>query len=46
MGYVKDNAYKPPIPQNVRELQDRIRAAMQTIDVNMLKRVWQERLPY
>ena len=31
-GYVKDNAYKPPLPQNVRELQDRIPAAVQTID--------------
>ena len=41
-GYVKDNAYKPPLPQNVRELQDRIRAAVQTIDGNMLKRVWQK----
>ena len=41
-GYVKDNAYKLPLPQNVRELQDRIRAAVQTIDGNMLKRVWQE----
>ncbi len=42
-GYVKDNAYKPPLPhQNVRELQDRIRAAVQTVDGNMLKRVWQE----
>ena len=45
-GYVKDNAYKPPLPQNVRELEDRIRAAVQTIDGNMLKRVWQERLSY
>ena len=45
-GYVKDKAYKPPLPQNVRELQDRIRAAVQTIDGNMLKRVWQERLSY
>ena len=45
-GYVKDNAYKPPLPQNVRELQDRIRAAVQSIDGNMLKRVWQERLSY
>ena len=45
-GYVKDNAYKPPLPQNVRELQDRFRAAVQTIDGNMLKRVWQERLSY
>ena len=41
-GYVKDNAYKPPLPQNVHELRDRIRAAVQTIDGNMLKRVWQE----
>ena len=40
-GYVKDNAYKPPLPQNVRELQDRLRAAVQTVDGNMLKRVWQ-----
>ena len=39
-GYVKDNAYKPPLLQNVRELQDRIRAVVQTIDGNMLKRVW------
>ena len=45
-GYVKDNAYKPPLPQNVRELQDRIRTAVQTINGNMLKRVWQERLSY
>ena len=41
-GYVKDNAYKPPLAQNVRELQDRIRAAVQTVDGNKLKRVWQE----
>ena len=45
-GYVKDSAYKLSLPQNVRELQDRIRAAVQTIDGNMLKRVWQERLSY
>jgi len=45
-GYVKDNAYKPPFPQNVRELKDRIGAAVQTIDGNMLKCVWQERLSY
>ena len=29
-------------PQNVRELQDRIRAAVKTIDGNMLQRVWQD----
>ena len=45
-GYVKDNTYKPPLPQNGCELQDRIRAALQTIDGNMLKRVWQETLSY
>ena len=45
-GYVKDNAYKPPLPQNVHELQNRIRAAVQTTDGNMLKCVWQERLSY
>jgi hypothetical protein len=28
--------------QNVRELQDCIRAVVQTIDGNMLKRVWQQ----
>jgi hypothetical protein len=27
--------------QNVRELQDRIRSVVRTIDGNMLKRVWQ-----
>ena len=37
-GYVKDNTYKPPLPQNGCELQDRIRAAVQTIDGNMMKR--------
>ena len=40
--YVKDNAYKPPLPPNVRELQDHILAEVQTVDGNMLKRVWQE----
>ena len=29
-------------PQNVRELQDRIRAVVPIIDGNMFKRVWQE----
>jgi hypothetical protein len=34
------NQHSPP--KNVRELQDRIRAAVQTIDGNMLKCVWQQ----
>ena len=29
-------------PQNVRELQDHFLAEVQTVDGNMLKRVWQE----
>ena len=29
-------------PHNVLELQDRVRAAVQTVDGSMLKRVWQE----
>ena len=45
-GYVKDNAYKPPLPQNVRELQDRIGAAVQTVDGNMLKGVCRQELDY
>ena len=46
-GYVKDNAYKPHhSPQNVRELQDRIRDAVQTVDGNMLKGVCRQELDY
>ena len=45
-GYVKDNAYKPPLPQNVRELQDRIGATVQTVDGNMLKGVCRQELDY
>ena len=45
-GYVKDNAYKPPLSQNVRELRDRIRAAVQAIDGNILKRDCRQELDY
>ena len=45
-GYFKDNAHKPPLSQNVRELQDRIRAAVQTVGGNMVKSVCRQELDY
>jgi hypothetical protein len=39
---VKDTVYKPPLPQDVCELQDSITTAVQTIDENMLQCIWQE----
>jgi uncharacterized membrane protein len=39
---VKDTVYNPPLPQVVCELQDRITAAVQTIDESMLQNVSQE----
>jgi hypothetical protein len=41
-GLVKNNAYKPPLPKNVCELQDRIQAVVQNIGGNMVKCVWHE----
>jgi hypothetical protein len=41
-GYVKDKVYVPPLPRDLPELQQRIMAAVDTIDVDMLQRVWQE----
>jgi hypothetical protein len=41
-GYVKDPVYKPPLPQDVCELQDHITTAVETTDENMLQRIWQE----
>jgi hypothetical protein len=41
-GYVKDKVYVPPLPRELPELQQRIVAAVDTIDVDQLQRVWQE----
>jgi hypothetical protein len=41
-GYVKDKVYVPPLPRDLPELRQRIVAAVDTIDVDMLQRVWQE----
>jgi hypothetical protein len=40
--YVKDKVYLPPLPRDLPELQQRIVAAVDTIDVDMLQRLWQE----
>jgi hypothetical protein len=39
-GYVKDNVYVPLLPQCSRELRDRIRDAVISINEDMLRRVW------
>jgi hypothetical protein len=43
-GYVKDAVYVPPLPQDLPELRQRtsIATAIETRDVDMLSRVWQE----
>jgi hypothetical protein len=41
-GYVKDEVYMPPLPRDLRELRQRIVAAVDTVDIDMLQRVWQD----
>jgi hypothetical protein len=41
-GYVKDKLCVPPLPRDLPEHRQRIVAAVDTIDVNMLQRVWKE----
>jgi hypothetical protein len=41
-GYVKDKVYVPTLPRHLPELRQRIVAAVDTINVDMLQRVWQE----
>jgi hypothetical protein len=41
-GYVKDKVYMPPLPEDLPELRQRIVAAVDTIDVDMLQHVWHE----
>ena len=41
-GYVKDQAYVPPLPASIPELKVRIRTAIQTITADMLQTVWNE----
>jgi hypothetical protein len=41
-GYVKDAMYVSPLSQDLPELRQRIATGIETIDVEMLSRVWQE----
>jgi hypothetical protein len=41
-GYVKDKVYMPPLPRDLPELRQKIVAAVDTINVDMLQHVWQE----
>jgi len=39
-GYVKDTVYVPPLPANVDELQERNTAAVKSVTLDKLQRVW------
>jgi hypothetical protein len=41
-GYIKGKVYVPPLPQSLKELQDRICDAVMSINKNMLCRIWNE----
>jgi len=41
-GYVKDKMFVPPQPVSIPDLKNRITAAVETITLDLLSRVWQE----
>ena len=41
-GYVKDKVYVPPLPANIDDRKDRITATINTVDRDILRRVWEE----
>jgi hypothetical protein len=41
-GYVKEKLFVPPLPLDIDELKLRIAVAIETIDRNILERVWDE----
>jgi hypothetical protein len=41
-GYVKDKVFVPPLPQDLQQLTQRIRDAVDSIDQDMLAWAWQE----
>ena len=43
-GYVKDKVYVPPLPANIDDRKDRITATVNTVDRDILRRVWEESL--
>ena len=40
MGDVKNKVYSPLLPANIDDMKDRITAAINTVNRNMLRRVW------
>jgi hypothetical protein len=41
-GYVKEQVFVLPLPLDIDEMKLRIAAAMETVDRNMLERIWDE----
>jgi hypothetical protein len=41
-GYAKEHVFVPPLPLDVDEVKLRITAVIETVDGNMLARVWHE----
>jgi hypothetical protein len=41
-GYVNDKVFVPPLPQDLQQLRQRIRDAVDSIDQDLLARVGQE----
>jgi hypothetical protein len=41
-GFVKDTVFVPPLPANLRDLCNRITAAVALVNRNLLTRVWDE----
>jgi hypothetical protein len=39
-GFVKDTVFVPPLSANLRDLRNRITAAVDLVNRDMLKRVW------
>jgi hypothetical protein len=42
VGYVKDRVFLSPLPRYLEELKERIMAAMSTLKIEMIQKVWDE----
>jgi hypothetical protein len=42
LGFVKDTAFVPPLPADLRDLRNRITAAVALVNRDMLTRMWDE----
>jgi hypothetical protein len=41
-GYTKEQVFVPPLPLDIGELKLRITAAIETVNRNLLQRIWDE----